>query len=89
MVNSKGKPAPGRGGLTLENLPESMSVREAAATVKVHYQTIYKAIREGKLKAVLPAGAEGKRGGRFGYRISAAALQAWYFNDPSLLGGES
>lgn len=73
-------------GLTLDDLPAIMDLDDAAARVLMEKTTLRRAIKAGELQAFVPRGKTPGRTGRGqGYRITAAALQAWYFGDPSLL----
>lgn len=63
----------------LEDIPETMSVKEAAAVLGVQHYTIRRAIWRGELEAVMPRGRDPQRAGRMGYRITREALRSWYF----------
>lgn len=67
--------------LTLDNIPELVTVSEAAAATRLSPPLIKAAIRRGDLSAFLPGGPRNvKSPGRgMGYRIRRADLQAWYF----------
>jgi len=66
--------------LTLEDLPEIMTLVEAAARVEMQPLTLRKEIKVGSLEAFIPRGREPLRAGRGqGYRITREALQRWYF----------
>lgn len=67
--------------LTLDDLPEVMDVKVAAAAVHMESHALRRAIRAGRLPAFLPGGERDPRkpGRGMGYRIKRSDLQAWYF----------
>ena len=56
--------------MTDEHAHEWLTVKEAAAREKTHPNTIYLAVRQGRLRAA-------RMGGRGGIRIADAWLDAW------------
>lgn len=69
--------------LNLDDIPDLMDIIEAADIVGMHPLTIRRAIYSGELEATIPRGRAPLRAGRSqGYRITRAALQRWYFNEP-------
>lgn len=66
--------------LTLEDLPEIMTLVEAAAAVEMTSVTLRKAIKTGELEAFIPRDRPPLRAGRGqGYRITRESLQRYYF----------
>lgn len=74
-------PRKGLSELTLDNIPDLVTVSEAAAATRLSSDLIKAAIRRGDLPAFLPGGKRDVRspGRGMGYRITKADLQAWYF----------
>lgn len=69
--------------LTLEGIPELMTLAEAAAMVEMTITAVRMAIKRGELKAFIPRGRPPLRAGRGqGYRITRESLQAYYFGTP-------
>lgn len=66
--------------LSLEDLPDMLTVPEAAKATRLNAESIRRAIRRGELEAIGRAGKRGKNLGNYGYRIHKATLEAWYFN---------
>jgi excisionase family DNA binding protein len=65
---------------TLEDLPELMSLSEAAEAVRMSVGAIRMAVKSGDLPAFIPRGRDPMRAGRGqGYRIRREDLQKWYF----------
>lgn len=74
----------------LSDIPELMSIKEAAAAVHLSSLTIRNAIRSGALAATIIAGRDPRKAGRgLGYRIHRDALQRWYFGQNTVPGGSS
>jgi hypothetical protein len=68
------------GRRTLEDIPELMTLKEAAAAVEMTELTLRTAIKRGELEAFIPRGRDASRAGRGqGYRITREALRAYYF----------
>ncbi len=66
--------------LSLDDLPESLTLQEAADAVRMDHRTLRRAIRRGELIAYIPRGRDPLRAGRGqGYRIQRQDLQDWYF----------
>lgn len=72
--------------LTLDDLPDVLTLAQAAQAVSMTEATLRKSIKDGSLRAFLPRGVtEPLRAGRGqGYRIEKSALEAWYFNKPEV-----
>jgi len=71
--------------LRLEDLPELMTLAEAAKVVEMHHRTLRRAIIRGELEAFIPRGRDPLRAGRgHGYRITREALASWYLNVPEV-----
>lgn len=67
--------------LSLDDLPETLNVREAAEAIRSNPETIRRAIRKGHLAAIAPRGVTNPKAfGSTGYRIHKAELERWYFN---------
>lgn len=67
--------------LNLDDLPDTLSVREAAEAIRSNPETIRRAIRKGTLAAIAPRGVTNPKAfGTSGYRIHKAELERWYFN---------
>ena len=64
-------------------LGDNVSIAEAVSATGITARTILQHIRDGNLEAFVPGGGD-PRG--VGYRIKKDVLQAWFFNDPRLLG---
>lgn len=65
---------------SLEDLPEHMTLAEAAERVEMRVPTLRKAIKAGELEAYIPRGRDPLRAGPGqGYRITKAALTRWFF----------
>lgn len=73
---------PARPDLTLDDLPELMTLAQAAAAVRMNEHSLRVAIKAGELAAFIPRGRDPLRSGRGqGYRIRREDLQRWYFKD--------
>jgi len=69
--------------LTLDDLADVLTLKEAADAVGMTETTLRVNIKSGELRAFLPRGKDPKHAGRGqGYRIEKTALEAWYFNKP-------
>lgn len=69
--------------LTLEDLPDLMTLAEASAAIEMSIPTMRVAIKRGELEAFIPRGREPLRAGRGqGYRITRDALTRFYFRQP-------
>lgn len=66
--------------LTLADLPDLLTVPAAAKALRIHPETIRRAIRKEQLAATAPMGKIGKQLANTGYRIHKAELERWYFN---------
>lgn len=67
---------------SFEDIADTVSIAEAAELVKLHPNTVRRAVTSGALPATLPGGADPKRTGRSAYRIKRADLLAWYSGQP-------
>lgn len=66
--------------LTLDDLPELMTLREAAEAVRMGVPALRAAVKAGDLPAFIPRGRDPLKAGRGqGYRIRREDLQKWYF----------
>lgn len=75
---------------TFADLEEVLTIKEAAAKVRLSDQTIRKAITSGELEAFTVGGRDPIRSGRgLGYRILARNLQTWYFGQSAAPGPKS
>lgn len=74
-------PTPGHDfTLSLADLPDVLTLAEAAAALSTSGATLRAAIKAGDLAAFIPRGRDPRRAGRaMGYRIHKADLQRWYF----------
>lgn len=68
----------------LGDLPDVLTLEEAARAVGMTQATLRAGIKKGKLRAFLPRGVtDPLRAGRGqGYRITGPDLESWYFNRP-------
>lgn len=72
----------GEGGkaLTLENLGDLVTLREAAVATRLSPTTIRAAIKAGHLPAFIPGKRDPRKTGRgMGYRMMKSDLEAWFF----------
>lgn len=69
--------------LTLDNVPELVTLREAAAATRLSVEVVRAAIRNGSLPAFMPGGPRNPKapGRGMGYRIRKGDLQRWYFGE--------
>lgn len=68
--------------VTLEGVADLLTIREAAAAVRLSQWVIRQAIRTDKLPAFIPGGKTPQTTGRSnGYRIRKDDLKAWYFGE--------
>lgn len=66
--------------LQLEDLPELMTLAQAAEAVRMSVPAVRAAVKSGDLPAFIPRGRDPLRAGRGqGYRIKREDLQRWYF----------
>lgn len=69
--------------LSIDDLPEIMTLADAAQRVGMSVTTLRKEIKAGALVAFIPRGREPLRAGPgLGYRITKQALTSWYFRQP-------
>jgi len=69
--------------LDLADLPDLLTLRDAAEAVRMTVLTMRRAVKSGDLPAFIPRGRDPIRAGRGqGYRIRREDLQAWYFRTP-------
>jgi excisionase family DNA binding protein len=65
--------------------PDVLSIKEAAAALKVSPRTVRRAITSSELPAFIIGGREPRKSGAgLGYRIKREDLHRWYFGDGSL-----
>lgn len=68
---------------SFDELPETMTLQEAADLLNISVATLRRAYRLGELAVFSPRGRDPLRMGRgMGYRVERAELQRWYFAPP-------